>query len=142
MVKVNPLQARRFAEAIGQRAKTDAVDAAMLARFGALDALQTRPVVSQTISDMKELLVARRGLVKDRVAAANRNHVHRSPLLKALGRSAAALGRAPDRCYRCRPTRPVPGRRRDAGTARHPRQHPGHRRGGDGVTASSLSEAA
>jgi transposase len=84
MVKVNPLQARRFAEAIGQRAKTDAVDAAMLARFGALDALQTRPVVSQTISDMKELLVARRGLVKDRVAATNRNHVQRASLLKRL----------------------------------------------------------
>lgn len=84
MVKVNPLQARRFAEAIGQRAKTDAVDAAMLARFGALDALQVRPMVSQTLSDMKELLVARRGLVKDRVAASNRNHVHRAPLLKRL----------------------------------------------------------
>ena len=84
MVKVNPLQARRFAEAIGQRAKTDAVDAAMLARFGALEALQTRPVVSQTLSTMKELLVARRGLVKDRVAATNRNHVHRAPLLKRL----------------------------------------------------------
>ena len=84
MVKVSPLQARRFAEAIGQRAKTDAVDAAMLARFGALDALQTRPIVSQTLSDMKELLVARRGLIKDRVAATNRNHVHRAPLLKRL----------------------------------------------------------
>ena len=84
MVKVNPLQARRFAEAIGQRAKTDAVDAAMLARFGALDALQARPMVSQTLSDMKELLVARRGLVKDRVAASNRDHVHRAPLLKRL----------------------------------------------------------
>jgi transposase len=84
MVKVNPLQARRFAEAIGQRAKTDAVDAAMLARFGALDALQTRSIVSQTLSDMKELLVARRGLVKDRVAATNRNHVHRAPLLRRL----------------------------------------------------------
>jgi len=84
MVKVNPLQARRFAEAIGQRAKTDAVDAAILARFGALDALQTRPVISQTLSDMKELLVARRGLVKDRVAANNRNYVHRAPLLKRL----------------------------------------------------------
>lgn len=84
MVKVNPLQARRFAEAIGQRAKTDAVDAAMLARFGALDALQDRPMVSQTLSDMKELLVARRGLVKDRVAASNRNHVHRASLLKRL----------------------------------------------------------
>ena len=40
MVKVNPLQARRFAEAIGRRAKTDAIDAAMLARFGALDAFK------------------------------------------------------------------------------------------------------
>ncbi len=77
-------QARRFAEAIGKRAKTDAVDAAMLAHFGVLDALQTRPIVSQTISDMKELLVARRGLIKDRGAAANRNHDYRSPLLKRL----------------------------------------------------------
>ena len=84
MIKVNPLQARHFAEAIGQRAKTDAVDAAMLARFGALDALQVRPMVSQTLSDMKELLVTRRGLVKDRVAASNRNHTHRVPLLKRL----------------------------------------------------------
>jgi transposase len=82
MVKVNPLQARRFAEAIGRRAKTDAVDAAMLARFGALDALQARPMVSKTLRDMKELLVARRGLVKDRVAAANRAQVQCSPLLK------------------------------------------------------------
>ena len=84
MVKVNPLQARRFAEAIGQRARTDAVDAAMLTRFGALDALQTRPVISQTLSDMKDLLVARRGLVNDRVAATDRNHVHCAPLLKRL----------------------------------------------------------
>ena len=84
MVKANPLQARRFAEAIGRRTKTDAVDAAMLARFGALEAWQARPMVSQTLSDMTELLVARRDLVKDRVAAFNRNHVHRAPLLKRL----------------------------------------------------------
>jgi len=32
MVKVNPRPARRFAEAIGRRAKTDRVDAAMPAR--------------------------------------------------------------------------------------------------------------
>ena len=34
--KVNPLQARRFAEAIGRLAKTDRLDAAMLARMGAM----------------------------------------------------------------------------------------------------------
>jgi len=32
--KVNPLQARRFAEACGTRTKTDAVDARILARMG------------------------------------------------------------------------------------------------------------
>lgn len=53
MVEVIPLQARRFAEAIGRRAKTDAIDAAMLARFGALDALQAMAMVSHTLSDMK-----------------------------------------------------------------------------------------
>lgn len=84
LVKVNPLQARRFAEAIGRRAKTDAVDAAMLARFGALGELQPRPMPSQTLCSMKELLVARRGLVKDRVAATSRNQVHQAPLLKRL----------------------------------------------------------
>jgi transposase len=66
----------------GRRAKTDTVDAAMLARFGALDEVQPRPRVSQTLPTMKELLVARRGLVKDRVAAISRNHVHQAPLLK------------------------------------------------------------
>lgn len=84
LVKVNPLQARRFAEAIGRRAKTDAVDAAMLARFGALCQLPARPGVSETLADMKELLVARRALVKDRVAALNRAQALRSPLLRRL----------------------------------------------------------
>ena len=35
LVKVNPLQARRFAQSKGTRAKTDAVDASMLAEMGA-----------------------------------------------------------------------------------------------------------
>jgi transposase len=81
-VKVNPRQARRFAEAIGCQAKTDAIDAAMLARYGALVELQPRPIVSQALDEMKELNVARRGLTKDRVAAQNRDHVRRSDLLK------------------------------------------------------------
>lgn len=84
LVKVNPLQARRFAEAMGRRAKTDAVDAAMLARFGAMARLQARPVVSQTIDDLRELSVARRALVKDRTAALNREKMVRSGLLKRL----------------------------------------------------------
>jgi transposase len=82
LVKVNPRQARRFAEAIGRLAKTDAVDAAMLARFGALLEPPVRPMASQSLDEMKELHIARRALVKDRVAAKNREHTRRSPLLK------------------------------------------------------------
>jgi transposase len=82
LVKVNPRQARRFAEAIGRQAKTDAGDAAMLARFAALLEPPVRPVLSATLDAMKELQVARRALVKDRIAAQNRSHRHRLPLLK------------------------------------------------------------
>ena len=82
LAKVNPRQARRFAEAIGRHAKTDAVDAAMLARLAALLEPPVRPALSQALDDMKELIVARRALVKDRVAALQRNGVHRSTLLK------------------------------------------------------------
>lgn len=82
LVKINPRQARRFAEAIGTHAKTDRVDAAMLARLGAMLEPPVRPAVSKALDEMKELHIARLALVKDRVAAQNRAHTRRSPLLK------------------------------------------------------------
>ena len=82
LCKVNPRQARRFAEAIGRHAKTDAVDAAMLARLAALLEPPVRPVISARLDEMKELHVARRALVKDRTAACNRDHTRRAALLK------------------------------------------------------------
>ena len=118
LVKVNPRHARRFAEAIGRHAKTDAVDAAMLARFAALLEPPVRPVASATVDAMKELHVARRALVKDRVAARNRDHRHRAPLLKRqarerlrqIDRQIAAVDAA------------------FAGSLRHPGEHPRCRR--------------
>jgi transposase len=71
-VKINPLQARRFAEATGRRVKTDPIDAAMLARFGAVMRPEIPPAKDETIDMLAELLAARRGLVKDRTAASNR----------------------------------------------------------------------
>jgi transposase len=45
LVKINPLQARRFAQACGTRTKTDAVDARMLAQMGqALGLAPDRPI--------------------------------------------------------------------------------------------------
>lgn len=82
LAKVNPLQARRFAQAAGSHAKTDAIDAAMLARMGALLTPPIRPIIAQAIDEMKELHIARLALVKDRTAAKNREHACRAPLLK------------------------------------------------------------
>ncbi len=58
LVKVNPRQARRFAEATGKLAKTGGMDAAMLARMGALLELEARPVRSAILSDLKDLHMA------------------------------------------------------------------------------------
>ena len=72
LVKVNPRQAKRFGEALGVRAKTDRMDAAMLARMGAALALEPHPVQSEILRDLNALTSARRALVKDRTAAKNR----------------------------------------------------------------------
>ena len=73
LVKVNPLQARRFAEAHGTRAKTDAVDAQMLARMGAALGLAPKALCSKEARILPELHVARTGLIKDRTRLRNRD---------------------------------------------------------------------
>lgn len=72
LVKVNPLQARRFAQARGTRVKTDAVDARMLASFGAVLSLEPDQPVDSEQFDLRELFNARAGLVKDRTRLLNR----------------------------------------------------------------------
>lgn len=72
LTKVNPLQARRFAQACGTRAKTDAVDARLLAQMGsALDLVPDQPV-AEGRNALRELQVARTALVKDRTRLRNR----------------------------------------------------------------------
>jgi transposase len=84
--KVNPRRARRFAEATGTLAKTDRVDAMMLARFGAVLDPAATITKSQTLETLAELVVARRALVKDTTATKNRQHTLSSTLLKAQAR--------------------------------------------------------
>lgn len=72
LVKVNPLQARRFAQAVGQRAKTDRVDAQMLARMGMALQPECTAAPSKIQRHLKALQAARQALVKDRTAATNR----------------------------------------------------------------------
>jgi len=82
LAKVNPRQARRFAEATGKLAKTDRADAAMLARMGMALEPQTRLPANQMLSELKELNLARQALIKDRTAARNREKTLSLSLLK------------------------------------------------------------
>jgi len=91
LVKVNPRQARRFAEALGILAKTDRIDAVMLTRMGCALELEPRPLKTAVLHDLNDLQVARRALVKDRTAATNRAKRLALPLLKR--QNAARLAR-------------------------------------------------
>jgi transposase len=82
LVKVNPLQARRFAEAYGTRAKTDAVDAQMLARMGAAFDLAPQEPCSKEARVLRDLHVARTGLIKDRTRLRNRAQTQDIAVLK------------------------------------------------------------
>jgi transposase len=64
--KVNPRQARRFAEATGRLAKTDRVDAIMLAKMGAVLGLKADQPKSEVLHILRELMTARRALMKDK----------------------------------------------------------------------------
>ena len=82
LTRVNALRARRFAQAMGQEAKTDKADAQVLARMGAALPLRRVAPRSATRRDLDELHTARDGLVKDRTAARNRQRQACHRLLK------------------------------------------------------------
>jgi transposase len=65
---VNPRQVRRFAEAVGQLAKTDRLDAALLALFAERVRPTPRPLPSETQQELDALLLRRRQLVEMRAA--------------------------------------------------------------------------
>lgn len=71
---VNPRQVRDFAKATGQLAKTDRLDARVLAHFGvALQPRSTMKLSNETI-ELRALLDRRRQLVETRTAEKNRRH--------------------------------------------------------------------
>ncbi|MGB3917641.1 MAG: transposase, partial [Thiothrix litoralis] len=69
---VNPRQARDFAKAMGQLAKTDKVDARLLALFGERIRPEVRPLKDAEQQLFSQLLARRRQLVEIRVAEQNR----------------------------------------------------------------------
>ena len=72
IIVVQPLMVRRFAEAQGILAKTDALDARVIAQFGAVMKPQVRPVQSKQTRHIKDLLCRRRQLIRLRTQELNR----------------------------------------------------------------------
>jgi transposase len=75
---VNPQQIRAFATALGKHAKTDALDAYVIARFGELIKPTPRPLPSETRALLDELVTRRRQLMETSVAEQNRLSTMRS----------------------------------------------------------------
>lgn len=110
--RCEPSRARHFAKALGVRAKTDPVDAVMLARFAASGELKPQSFASEQVRQLDALVTRRRQLVH--VITEERNRLHASEykpcrasirqLLRALDQQkrkieeqiAEALERAPE----------------------------------------------
>ena len=72
VVVVNPRQARDFAKAIGKLAKSDEIDAEVLARFGQAVRPELRPLPDETQHRLREILTRRSQLIQMRTAESNR----------------------------------------------------------------------
>ena len=82
VVVVNPRQVRDFAKATGKLAKTDSIDAAVLAHFGDAMRPEPRPLLDDSLMALDEMLTRRRQIVEMITAETNRMHMVRDPVLR------------------------------------------------------------
>jgi transposase len=92
VVVVNPAQVRAFAQALGKRAKTDPIDAAVIAHF----AEATKPELRQMPDEMTRLLadlVARRRQIVEMITAEGQRvrRISDNRLIKSIARLRKAL---------------------------------------------------
>lgn len=80
---VNPLRARLFCQAAGYLAKTDAIDARLLALMGAALEPAASPPPSVALEELRELVNARTAAAAERAALVNRLHAAATGFLAA-----------------------------------------------------------
>jgi transposase len=111
VVIVNPAQVRSFAKALGQRAKTDPIDAAVIAHFAEATKPQPRPLADEATRLLADLVSRRRQIIAMIVAERQRETRITVPrlkksiarLLKALEKELAALDNDIDDAVRSSP---------------------------------------
>jgi transposase len=89
---VNPAQIRHFAQALGKRAKTDKIDAEVIARFAEATKLVPRPLPDEATRLLAELVGRRRQIIEMLVAERQRErHATNVRVRKSLARHIRAL---------------------------------------------------
>jgi transposase len=92
VVVVNPAQVRAFAAAVGKRAKTDAIDAGVLAHFAEATKPQIRPLPDEETRLLADLISRRRQIIAMIVAERQRQkRLADKRLQKSIARLLAAL---------------------------------------------------
>lgn len=79
---VNPRQTRQFAKGLGWLAKTDRLDALMLARYGALAQPAARPPLGEAQARLQTLVLRRRQLAQQINAEGNRLRRAAEPVIR------------------------------------------------------------
>lgn len=74
VIVVQPLQVRQFAKAQGVIAKTDKIDARLIAQFGVVMQPEPRPLPSKKVRLVRDLLARKRQLNETRTQELNRLH--------------------------------------------------------------------
>jgi transposase len=95
---VNPRQVRAFAQAIGRTAKTDAIDATVLALFGARVQPRPRPVADADTQALAALVLRRRQVLD--MLTAERRRVEQAPATGPVARNLRSHIRWLERCVR------------------------------------------
>jgi len=94
VVVVNPAQIRAFAKAIGQRAKTDPIDAAVIAHFAEATRPQPRPLPDDATRLLADLVARRRQILEMMGAERQREKRVTVPrLCKSIARLIKALAK-------------------------------------------------
>jgi transposase len=92
VIVVNPAQVRAFAQALGKRAKTDPIDAAVIARFVAATKPEIRALPDADTRLLADLVTRRRQIIQMMVAERQRErHLPGRHLKKSVARLLKAL---------------------------------------------------
>lgn len=91
VVVVNPAQVRSFAKALGKRAKTDAIDAEVIARFAEATKPAIRPLPDEETARLADLVTRRRQIIQMIVAEKQREKRATKLMKRSITRLLKAL---------------------------------------------------